>query len=299
MKSVGRNGIRSCPFVVAKTPFPNPLPSKPPFPIEYSDWMIWYPVVWLCFHGSIQTRDPLLHARHGLVDERGARDEEHEPGAHEPGARGRDVEHRQEDPEVEETAPEVVRLDEDEHRRAPDREQRAEVLDPPLGEHLSLLAQVAGQEDDQHDLRELTGLELDAAEVHPEARAVDRLADHGQRREQEEADRGQPEQVLVALEPPVVVAQEQERHGEGGDADDDPEALAERVVRVQPVDLGHADRSQERGHRQQVRVGLRDRDRGRRRGRPGRARRRRARTRASPSRRRPGARCRRSRTRSP
>ena len=39
--------------------------------------------------------------------------------------------------------------DEDEHRRAPDQEQRAEVLQPALREHLALLAQVRGEEDDQ------------------------------------------------------------------------------------------------------------------------------------------------------
>ena len=106
------------------------------------------------------------------------------PSAYQP-ARGRDVQHREEDPEVEEPAPEVVRLDEDEHRRAPDREQRAEVLDPPLGEHFALLAQVAREEDDQHDLGELARLEPDAADLDPEARPVDRLPDHRQRREDE------------------------------------------------------------------------------------------------------------------
>jgi hypothetical protein len=39
--------------------------------------------------------------------------------------------------------------------------------------------------------------------------------------------------------------------------DHDPEPLAEGVGRVQPVDLGQADRGQQRGHRQQVRVGVR------------------------------------------
>ena len=61
------------------------------------------------------------------------------------------------------------------HRRAPDDEQRAEVLerrdrdaeDAPraLHEHLARVAQVAGQEDDDRDLRELGRLERDRPDV--------------------------------------------------------------------------------------------------------------------------------------
>ena len=94
------------------------------------------------------------------------RDEERPPG--------RDVEHREEDPEVEERAAEVVGLDDDEHRGAPDREQRPEVLEPPLGDHLAFLAEVPGEEEDEADLRELARLELERADVDPEPDAVDR-----------------------------------------------------------------------------------------------------------------------------
>ena len=103
------------------------------------------------------------------------------PTDHEREPRGRDVEHREEDPEVEEPRAEVVRRDEHEHAGAPDHEQRAEVLQPRLREHLALLAQVGGEEDDQEDLRELAGLEPERADVHPEARAVDRRAEAGTR----------------------------------------------------------------------------------------------------------------------
>ena len=37
-----------------------------------------------------------------------------------------------------------------------------DVLQPALREHLALLAQVAGEEDDQEDLRQLARLELEA-----------------------------------------------------------------------------------------------------------------------------------------
>src|SRR4051794_28029757 len=56
---------------------------------------------------------------------------------------GRHVEHREEDPEVEKSGAEVVRLHENEHRAAPDQKERPEVLQPALREHLALLAQVA------------------------------------------------------------------------------------------------------------------------------------------------------------
>ena len=94
--------------------------------------------------------------------------------------------------------------------------------------------------------------------MNPEAGAVDLLSDHRQGGQEEQADRRQPEEVLVALEPPVVVAQCEQRDGEGRDPDHDPQPLAERVVRVEAIDLRDADRGQERGHRQQVRIRLRD-----------------------------------------
>ena len=169
-----------------------------------------------------------------------------------------DVEHSEEDPEVEERRAEVVRLDEHEHRAAPDQQQRPEVLQPSLCEHLALLAQVAGEEDDQEDLRELARLELERADVDPEARAVDGRAEPGQRRQHEQHDRRDAEEVLVALELPVVVAQQEERRRERPERDHDPETLAKRVRGVQPVDLGQADARQQPGHRQQVRIGVRD-----------------------------------------
>ena len=50
---------------------------------------------------------------------------------------------------------------------------------PPPGEHLPVVAQVAGEEDDEQDLRDLAGLERDRPELHPERRAVDRRAETG------------------------------------------------------------------------------------------------------------------------
>ena len=116
-----------------------------------------------------------MHVRRRAPDRERADEEQPERGGDEREPRGRDVEQREEDPVVEERAAEVVRHEEDEHRAAPDDEQRPPILQPALREHLALLAQVRGEEDDERDLPELARLELEPADVHPEARAVDRL----------------------------------------------------------------------------------------------------------------------------
>src|SRR5207248_52232 len=108
--------------------------------------------------------------------------------------------------------------------------------EPSLSQNLALLAQIAGEEDDQTELRKLTGLELERAEVDPEAGAVDGRAEARQRGQHEQADRGQAEDVLVALQAPVVASQSQQRPGEDRDGDDDPDPLPERVVGVDSVD---------------------------------------------------------------
>ena len=91
----------------------------------------------------------------------------------------------------------------------------------------------------------------------PEPRSVHRRPERRERGQDEKADRRQPEEVLVALEPAVVAAEDEQHGCEEHDRDHDPEALAEGVVGVQAVDLGQAERSQEPRDREQVRVGVR------------------------------------------
>ena len=152
-----------------------------------------------------------------------------------------DVEHREEDPEVEERAAEVVRLDEDEHRRAPD--QRAAGRSPSAGPGRAPRASRAGSRRGRRSARSSRARRAGtgAARRFTQSRApLIRRADHGQRRQHQQADRREAEQVLVALEHAEVVAQQEQRQRERADADDDPEALPERVGRVEPVDLGDA-----------------------------------------------------------
>src|SRR5205823_5488965 len=108
---------------------------------------------------------------------------------------GGDIEHCEENPEVEKPAAEVARLDQDEHGQSPDHEQRPEVLQASLCEHLTLLPQVPREEENQEDLRELARLELQRADSDPEPRAVDNAADPRSERQQQEHDRAEPEEV--------------------------------------------------------------------------------------------------------
>src|SRR5918995_336576 len=64
------------------------------------------------------------------------------------------------------------------------------------------LGQVCGQEDDEHDLQELTGLDADRSEVDPQPRAVHLVAEQEGRCQQPDADR-RP-RVLVVTQDGVV-----------------------------------------------------------------------------------------------
>ena len=251
MKSVRRYGMSCDPSGDVNVPWPSPVPTQPPFPIEYRLFTSWYeaqswrsassPVIEQYTGSSVQgcsqivTR--LLDVVDRVVEHCGAADEEREPRGDEQRPAGRDVEHREEDPEVQERAPEVVRDDDDEHRRAPDREQRPDVLELPARERLALLAQVAREEDDEADLRELARLELDRPEVDPEPRAVDRSPSPGTDGSSSSATAADAEQVAVRLEDAVVVPEPDQRPAEGRDADQHPHRLSAAVVGVEAVDV--------------------------------------------------------------
>ena len=122
-------------------------------------------------------------------------------------------------------------------------------------QHLAVLAQVAGEEDDDADLRELGRLEGERPDLDPEVGAVDLLADPRQprRQQQQQPDRG--DRVPVALEH-VVVAQELDRQREEDQAEDEPVGLVAGQAVVDPVDHHQADRGQQGDQREEVRVGV-------------------------------------------
>ena len=145
---------------------------------------------------------------------------------------GGDVDHREVDPEEQERRPQVVHHGQHAERDAGHERERPQVArrreaDPEdravrHRQHLAPVAQVAREEHDEQELRELAGLHLDAAEPKPQLRAVDgRPDDH---RDEEQADRGGREQVRVGLEP-AVVADQEDHAQESQQADDDPHRL--------------------------------------------------------------------------
>src|SRR3990170_2207585 len=205
--------------------------------------------------------DARLDPRHDVVEAEGAEREETEPARDVEPPAGGDVEHCEEDGEVEEPAAEVVRLEEDEHGPAPDEEERSEVLGrrDPAGKELAVVAQIPREEDDEEYLGQLAGLEADRPELDPERGAVSGRTDPGERREREERDRRRAERVLVVVQL-AVVAQDEHRGREECDRDDDPDALPQRPLGLDPVDRRQADGREERSERQEVRVSVREGD---------------------------------------
>ena len=91
-------------------------------------------------------------------------------------------------------------------------------------QHLALLAQVAGQEDDDGELAELGRLEGERADVDAEVGAVDLGADPGHARQHQQDQPGGDDHVPVALEH-VVVLEEDDRRHEQDQPDDEPVGL--------------------------------------------------------------------------
>ena len=126
-----------------------------------------------------------------------------------------DVEHAQEDEEVEQRRAEVALDDHDRQRDAPHREHRQQVGQrrqpqrprsvSPLGQQPSVLGQVAGQEDDEDDLEQLRRLAGDGADAQRQARAAGDVAEDEHEQQQEDADRRPG--VLVAAQPAVAADQ--------------------------------------------------------------------------------------------
>ena len=113
-------------------------------------------------------------------------------------APGGHVEQRQERAEEHQRAAEVADEDQHQHRRAPDDQQRPEVLQrrdrhPQHAaradhQHVAALDQVAGEEDDDAELRELGRLKRERPDVDAQVGAVHLRADPGQPRQQQQAD---------------------------------------------------------------------------------------------------------------
>ena len=117
-----------------------------------------------------------------------------------------------------------------------------------------LVVEVAGEEDHDGQLGELRRLDREAEGVDPQLGAVDRGAEHDGRHQQRQADGA--DDVAVAVELHVVAHDEHGEDEEAG-ADQQPLPLGERERRADAKDLRQPDGGEQRGDRQQERVGLR------------------------------------------
>ena len=122
-------------------------------------------------------------------------------------------------------------------------------------EHLAVVVQVAGEEDDDADLRQLGRLKAERPELDAEVGLVRLVADPRQPRQQQQRDPGEGDQVAVALEH-LVVAQEDDRQRERDQPDHEPVRLVAREALVEPEQHHDAERGEQRDQREQERVGV-------------------------------------------
>ena len=213
--------------------------------------------------------DPLVDVGHGAGEEPGADEEHRHPDDDEGEAPRRHVEQGEEGGEEHQRAAEVADEDEHEHRGPPHHQHRPEVLqrrqrypEDAAGaddQNLAVLAQVAGEKDDDRDLGELGRLEGERADLDSEVGAVDLLADPRQPRRQEDEEAADRDGVPVALEH-LVVAQELDRQREEDEAEDEPVGLIAGEALVDPVDHHQPEGGQRRHQREQIGVGVGEAD---------------------------------------
>ena len=232
-----------------------------------SDCRSWKPVVSLYGHGFEPHGEAVLHVRHdGERDGRGG-GEQADTHDDVDDARGGHIHERDEDGHEEQRHAEVLGEHEHGQRQDPHDQQWAEVLgrrqgDPEQvarghGEQDLLVVEVAREEDDDGELRELGRLDAEAEGMDPQLGAVDRRAEDDGADEERQADGADDVPVTVELH---VVADDEHGDDEQSGADQQPLPLRERQRRLDAEDLREPDRRQQGGDRQQERVGLWEQD---------------------------------------
>jgi hypothetical protein len=206
-------------------------------------------------------------------DDRAAHEEREAEGDPAQSPRG-DVDHDEEEAEVQQRGAEVALDDEDPHGRRPDDEDRSEVAcageahpeEPPADhrEAVPSLDEVSGEEDRERDLGELARLEREHPETDPESRAELLVPDDGEHGQEKEHDAGEHGDVAVALQDPMVANEHDDGDGDRH-RDGRPGDLADAVGlpagaaggEIQAVDLGDAEPVEQGRDRQDERVGIR------------------------------------------
>ena len=183
---------------------------------------------------------------------------------------GGDVEQGDEHPEEQQGGAQVALEDQHGERDEPRDEQWTEIASPreleahELGAHegqrVTRYGEVAGEEDRQQDLGDLTRLEGQACESHPQPRAVDRRADAGCEWQQQERETHEHRGVGVALQHPVVAHdhehRDEQQHPEHGPGELGAHvwrrhrgAVARRPLRLGEVEaMDHRQTEEVQGH---------------------------------------------------
>ena len=149
------------------------------------------------------------------------------------------VKHEQEHEEEHHGAAQVLLEHHDDHGHAPHeqkRQQRSDVgqverahADGEHGQQLAVLGQIACHEQHDDDLGDLAGLEGEAADVQPDAAAVNLLAKAGDHRREQQKDAHEHEGVLIVGDL-IEVAEQRQHHDHAGNTHEQPDHLALRHV---------------------------------------------------------------------
>ena len=210
---------------------------------------------------------PYVHAepnmRKDFIKKGGTRDEQHQTDHYvEEPPRGH-AHQREERPEEEQAGPQVFHEDHERHRQRPDAEQRRQVAkgrnrhsqDPPgaHGKYLSHVLEIRCEKDDQQDLGEFPRLKADRPQMDPELRPVDVTPEHGGEDQQQDS-RDAYQETVVAEDPQIPHEdQHEQKHHE---PHDQPQGLLKRQPLVDAVDDEDAESGEQRGHRQEIGIGV-------------------------------------------
>ncbi len=177
---------------------------------------------------------------------------------------GGDPHHHHEEGEEQQRRAEVALADHDDHREAPGEQDRrdvarlgqAERADVPGagGDQLASFGEVSGEEHGEGELGELTRLEVDRADAHPDAGTADRVAEPRHQGEEQHDRPDEEERPLVTGEVGGALDDEQCGH-EGADGDETPECLERGEFVVESGDHDVADAVEQHGEGEQRAVG--------------------------------------------
>ncbi len=190
-----------------------------------------------------------------------------------------DVEHHQEEPEEQQRGAQVALEDQHAEADQPHRQHRPQVAaagqvdaehpSSGQGQRVTVQHEVAGEEEHQQDLGQLTGLEAERAEPDPDPGAVDGGAEHRQQRHHQQHQGRETRGVGEGLQSAVVAHHDQDED-EQDRAQRHPDQLVARerpdraagggVAEVDAVDDRQTEAVEGGDDRQQHRVGVRRED---------------------------------------